>query len=105
MKKILNAKITWTNIDEKDRRHFLQDKMYFVISTKSNPLVINSKTIPVRIEGNSWSLVVENKEFISESETIAKVGYLVEEAPDNLHKDVEFELYAGAKLIAEGIIL
>lgn len=52
-----------------------------------------------------WSLLVSNKELLSEHETIAEIQYLFENAPDNLHKGVKFELYEASKLVANGIVL
>lgn len=52
-----------------------------------------------------WSLIIEINEKTSELETVARVNYLSEEAPNKLKKNFKFDLYDGNKLVAEGIIL
>lgn len=46
-----------------------------------------------------------NKTIVSESESLAEIEYLSENAPDNLVRDVEFELYEGSKLVAKGVVI
>jgi hypothetical protein len=61
----------------------------------------------IRFDGlkGSWSLIVCNYKKISEFRTLAKVHYLNKaNAPYNLKKDLEFELYEGSKKVAFGII-
>ena len=52
-----------------------------------------------------WLPKVINKSTISGIETLADIQYLSDEAPDNLAKDTEFQLYEGTKLVATGIVL
>lgn len=66
--------------------------------------IIKIRGISIEDFGN-WSLLVKNETQLSEFETIAQIHYLSKEAPDNLKKNVEFELYEGSKLIASGKIL
>ena len=52
-----------------------------------------------------WSVFVVNKTIMSGTESLAEIEYLSENAPDNLERDVEFELYEGSKLVAKGVII
>ena len=103
MCKVFNANITWL-LKEKGGRQTgipLGDK-YAPIIRITKPVL---KPLPWLDTDDTWSLFVENKEFISDYETVAVIRYLSDKAPDNLEKDVEFELYEGNKLVAGGIIL
>ena len=52
-----------------------------------------------------WSVFVVNKTIVSETESLAEIEYLSENAPDNLERDVEFELFEGSKLVAKGVVI
>ncbi|NLB61824.1 MAG: hypothetical protein GX802_05330 [Clostridiales bacterium] len=71
---------------------------------KYGPIVV-MKDEPLNMNKANWTMIVSNKELISDYETIAEVRYLSEDAPDNLDANVEFELYEGIKLVARGVIL
>lgn len=63
--------------------------------------ISNMKANPEEV----WSIVVINKERLSEQETMSEMRYLSEIAPDNLKEGTEFCLYEGRKMIARGEIL
>ena len=50
-------------------------------------------------------MFVFNKKKISRNETLSNIEYLSDNAPDNLSVGVEFVLYEGAKMVANGIVL
>ena len=79
------AEITWLKPEEGGR----QTEAPFNCD-KYGPLI--------RFDGlkGSWSLIVCNYKKIGEFRTLAKVHYL-NKVPDNLKKDLEFELYEGSK--------
>ena len=52
-----------------------------------------------------WSVFVFNKKKISINETLSNIEYLSDNAPDNLSAGVEFVLYEGSKMVANGIVL
>lgn len=91
------AKIKWLTEEQGGRKTIPWGDKY-------GPIVI-IKGSKIHLNEAVWSLLVSNKELISEFETIAEIKYLFENAPDNLHKGVEFELYEGSKLVATGIVL
>lgn len=64
----------------------------------------------IKIDGDNkminWSLFLINKKFISEYQTISKIGFLMKNAPHHLLKPgVKFKLFEGAKEIASGEIM
>ncbi|MCH4202443.1 MAG: hypothetical protein LKF69_01570 [Bacilli bacterium] len=91
------ARIKWLSKEEGGRQ--------FLPSFDKYGAVIKVKKPSAPIEKIFWSLIIENQEQIGAFETISDVFYLTDDAPDNLRKDVEFELYEGNKLVANGIIL
>ena len=91
------AKIKWLTEEQGGRQTIPWGDKY-------GPIVI-IKGDSLNFSEAVWSLLVSNKESISYFETIAEIKYLFENAPDNLHKDVEFELYEGSKLVGKGIVL
>ena len=101
MRKTIKAKIEWLSKEQGGRTIIPQGNKYSPIIRHTKPQL---QPLPW-LARESWSLFVENKEFVSELETIAEVWYLSEKAPDNLSENVEFELYEGAKLVATGKIL
>ena len=73
---------------------------------------VNVKNYPmIKLENDDellhWSFVVENKEKVNDRETIAEVGFLMDNAPKYLlKKNIKFTLYEGGnKLVAYGEIL
>ncbi len=97
MDKILKAKIKWLSKEQGGRQTIPWGDKYGPIVVLKETILNSSETV--------WSLLVSNKELISDVETIAEINYLSENAPDNLSKDVEFELYEGSKFVGEGIVL
>jgi len=97
MHKIFSAKIQWLSKAQGGRQSLPKGDKYGPIIKITNPVL--------KSDNNFWSLIVINKNEISENETIAEIKYLSDQAPDNLGKNVEFELYEGNKLVANGIIL
>ncbi len=88
------AEITWLKPEEGGR----QTEVPFN-SDKYGP--------QIKFDGlkGSWSLIVFNYKKIDEFRTLAKVYYLNKvDAPNNLKKGLEFELYEGVKKVAFGII-
>ena len=102
MNEVIKARIEWLPKEQGGRKSGLPygDK-YAPTIRHTKPI---QKPLPWKDSESSWSLLVENKEIVSEFETIAEIKYLSEEAPDNLIKNVEFELYEGNKMVAKGII-
>jgi len=93
----LKAQIRWLTKEQGGRQTGLP------YGDKYAPIVVVGKQFSLSEE--TWSLFVTNKEILSNHETIAEVKYLSAKAPNNLRKDVEFELYEGSKMVAKGIIL
>lgn len=91
------ARIKWMTEEQGGRKTIPWDDKYGPVVVIKGNLINLSETV--------WSLLVSNKESISEYETIAEIKYLFENAPQNLHRGVEFELYEGSKLVANGIVL
>jgi len=102
MNKIMNAKIKWLTKEQGGRQTLPQGDKYAPIIRIANPIL---KSSPWLDKDDAWSLFVENKKSISDYETIAEIRYLSDKAPDNLKKDVKFELYEGNKLVASGVVL
>ncbi len=62
----------------------------------------------IRLDNNTvnWSFRLINKQFINDCQTIAYIGFLMENAPHHLlQSNSKFQLYEGSKKIAEGEIL
>ena len=98
MKKIFDAKINWLYEKDGGRRVVPYFDQFRTVVKVIKP---SPKT---EDETHFWSFIVEHVKFISERETIAKVYYLVDEAPANLAIGTIFELYDG-RLVATGIII
>ena len=99
MTKKFNARIQWLSKGQGGRQTGIPygEKYAAIVVVKG------SKLNPDEV---CWSLIVKNEEdTINGLETISVIHYLSDEAPDNLRKDVEFELYEGSKLVAKGIVL
>ena len=103
MEKKFKARIKWLSKEQGGRQTGLPygDKYAPIIRITKQKFT----SIYYLDEEGKWSLLVNNQEIFSEFETIAEVKYLSEKAPDNLEKDVEFELYEGSNLVAKGVIL
>ena len=97
MRKIFKARVFWVSREQGGRQSLPTGDIYGPKIKVISPTMIDNTS--------AWSLIVQNKEIISELETIAEVWYLSDKAPDNLFKGVEFELFEGKKLVAKGIIL
>ncbi len=97
MNKIFTAKINWLSGLQNTRKTIPWGDTYV-------PIII-IKGAAFSPDNDVWSLFVINKEKINDFETIAEVKYFSDKAPDNLKKDVEFSLYEGSDLVAQGIIL
>lgn len=52
-----------------------------------------------------WSAFVFNQYAIRSYQTYAVIYYLSDEAPDNLVKNIEFDVYEGSRKVASGIIV
>ena len=96
MNRTFRARIKWLTEEQGGRKTLPQGDKY-------GPIISMGK--PPSLSEENWSLFVEYKEMINEFTTIAEIRYLSEKAPDNLGTDVEFELYEGTKLVANGIVL
>ena len=98
MNKNFHAEIRWLSAKQGGRQTGIP------FSDKYAP-IINIKDNPYSEHNANWSVFVNNIEQISDLVTIAEIHYLSDMAPDNLKKDLKFELYEGNKLVALGIIL
>jgi hypothetical protein len=96
-RKRLNAKIIWLSSEQGGRKYLPKGDKYVPLITIDD--------LPLDPNKECWGLFVSNIEIISELETIAEVWYLSDKAPNNLFKNVEFNLYEGANKVASGIIL
>lgn len=96
MDKMILARICWLSKEEGGRQMLPIGNKYAPIVKIKNSMVDSDER---------WSLFVNNKSKISDVESLADIKYLSDEAPDNLVKGVEFELYEGPKLVATGIVL
>ena len=96
MSKIFEAKIYWLPEMQGGRREIPTGDKYAPIIRISNMKADQEEV---------WSIVVINKKHLSEQETISEMRYLSEIAPDNLKVGMEFCLYEGRKMIAQGEIL
>lgn len=97
---MLKAKIKWVSKENGGRQYLPTNDKYGPQIKITKPLIETNK-----VKNIQWSLLVNIKETINANETIAEVRYLAIEAPDNLYKGVEFELYEGNNLVANGIII
>ena len=91
------AKIKWLTEEQGGRQTIPWGDKYGPIVIIKGDLLNQTEAV--------WSLLVSNKESVSEFETIAEIKYLFENAPNNLYAGIEFELYEGNKLVANGIVL
>lgn len=88
------AEITWLKLEEDGRQ-------------TAAPFNSDKYGPQIRFDGlkGSWSLIVCNYQKLGEFKTLAKLYYLNKvDAPNNLKKGLEFELYEGVKKVASGII-
>jgi len=97
MNKVFQAKIKWMSSQQGGRQSL-------PFSIRYAPFIV-IKGIPFNPNENIWSIFVENKETVAELETIAEIRYLSENAPNNLDKGVEFDLFEGVRKVASGIVL
>jgi hypothetical protein len=96
MNKTFKARISWIPKEQGGRSCLPQGNKYATIIQIAN--------LPIQFN-DTWSIVVENKEVISEWEMIALIKYLSQSAPNNLAENIKFSLYEGVKLVAEGMVL
>ena len=96
MSRKFEAKICWLSETQGGRKNI-------PFSDKYAPIIQLTK--PRYESDDYWSLFVYNKNLTSEYETLSDIEYLSENAPDNLSAGVEFELYEGPKMVANGIVL
>ena len=96
MRSTYRAKIYWLTAQEGGRKEMPKGDKYAPIINVIKPLFESV---------DYWSVFVVNIDFLSENETISEIRYLSEMAPDNLDKNVEFELREGNKMVASGIVL
>ncbi len=90
------AKICWLPFEKGGRK-------VIPASDKYAPII---KILQNQMNQNEfWSVFVVNKTIVSETESLAEIEYLSENAPDNLERDVEFELFEGSKLVAKGVVI
>lgn len=90
------AKICWLPFEKGGRKEIpASDKYAPIIKILQNQMNQNE----------FWSVFVVNKTIVSETESLAEIEYLSENAPDNLERDVEFELFEGSKLVAKGVVI
>lgn len=96
MSRKFEAKICWLSETQGGRKDI-------PLGDKYAPIIKLTKT---RHESNDfWSVFVFNKKKISINETLSNIEYLSDNAPDNLSVGVEFVLYEGSKMVANGIVL
>lgn len=96
MGRVFEAKIRWLTEAEGGRKELPFGEKYAPIIQITKPLSISDEY---------WSVFVLNKTMLKGNETISTLRYLSDSAPDNLTPEVEFSLYEGPKLVAEGILL
>lgn len=96
MSRKFEAKICWLSETQGGRKDI-------PLGDKYAPIIKLTKT---RHKSNDfWSVFVFNKKKISINETLSNIEYLSDNAPDNLSVGVEFVLYEGSKMVANGIVL
>ena len=96
MSRKYEAKICWLSETQGGRKNI-------PFSDKYAPIIQLTK--PRYESDDYWSLFVFNKKKISRNETLSNIEYLSDNAPDNLSVGVEFVLYEGPKMVANGIVL
>ena len=96
MSRKFEAKICWLSETQGGRKDIsLGDKYAPIIKLTKTQHKLN----------DFWSVFVFNKKKISINETLSNIEYLSDNAPDNLSAGVEFVLYEGSKMVANGIVL
>ncbi len=96
MSRKFEAKICWLSETQGGRKDI-------PLGDKYAPIIKLTKT---QYKSNDfWSVFVFNKKKISINETLSNIEYLSDNAPDNLSVGVEFVLYEGSKMVANGIVL
>ena len=96
MSRKFEAKICWLSETQGGRKDIpLCDKYAPIIKLTKTQHKLN----------DFWSVFVFNKKKISINETLSNIEYLSDNAPDNLSVGVEFVLYEGSKMVANGIVL
>ena len=93
----LIAQIIWLTEEQGGRKNIPWSEKY-------GPIVL-IKGGCFNYQNSYWSLLVNNIESVSENETIAEIQYLADNAPDNLHEGIQFDLYEGAKVVATGVVI
>lgn len=93
----MKAKITWLSEKQGGRKSIPNSDKYAPVVKITRPKEL--------IQNETWSLILTNLEHLTEFESIAEIQYLSDKAPDNLKKEVEFELFEGNKLVAKGIVI
>ena len=96
MSRKFEAKICWLSETQGGRKDI-------PLGDKYAPIIKLTKT--QHKSNDCWSVFVFNKKKISINETLSNIEYLSDNAPDNLSVGVEFVLYEGSKMVANGIVL
>ena len=96
MSRKFEAKICWLSETQGGRKDI-------PLGDKYAPIIKLTKT--QHKSNDFWSVFVFNKKKISINETLSNIEYLSDNAPDNLSAGVEFVLYEGSKMVANGIVL
>ncbi len=96
MSRKFEAKICWLSETQGGRKDI-------PLGDKYAPIIKLTKT--QHKSNDFWSVFVFNKKKISRNETLSNIEYLSDNAPDNLSVGVEFVLYEGSKMVANGIVL
>ena len=96
MSRKFEAKICWLSETQGGRKDI-------PLGDKYAPIIKLTKT--QHKSNDFWSVFVFNKKKISRNETLSNIEYLSDNAPDNLSAGVEFVLYEGSIMVANGIVL
>ena len=96
MSRKFEAKICWLSETQGGRKDI-------PFGDKYAPIIKLTKTW--HKSNDFWSAYVFNKKKISINETLSTIEYLSNDAPDNLSVGVEFMLYEGPKMVANGVVL
>lgn len=96
MKRIYESRIYWLSETEGGRKEIPTGDKYAPIIKIKNPLFESD---------DFWSVFVINKVVLDKNETLANMEYLSDIAPNNLAKGIEFALYEGPKMVAQGTVL
>lgn len=96
MSRKFEAKICWLSETQGGRKDI-------PLGDKYAPIIKLTKT--QHKSNDFWSVFIFNKKKISRNETLSNIEYLSDNAPDNLSVGVEFVLYEGPKMVANGIVL